>query len=192
MAARIRAAVIGADVLKKAVADYGQKVLRPAAKRGVTAGAKEVSSMARSLVPKRTKSLRRAIGWKVAAKKKGFGYVGVIGARRDTKKDRAAATAAEAAGRKSKKTLFRRTVKYKGREVVTNPANYAHLVEFGRRAVAVSKKKVLADGSMVFGKGVKAVPPRPFMRPAFEQTKGHCESLIAQHLRLAVLGGKPA
>ena len=138
--------------------------------------------MARSLVPKRTKSLRRAIGWKVAAKKKGFGYVGVIGARRDTKKDRAAATAAEAAGRKSKKTLFRRTVKYKGREVVTNPANYAHLVEFGRRAVAVSKKKVLADGSMVFGKGVKAVPPRPFMRPAFEQTKGHCESLIAQHL----------
>lgn len=189
MAARISAKVVGVEELKKAVAGYGVKVLRPAAKKGVTAGAKEVSSMAKSLAPKRTKSLRRAIGWKVAAKKKGFGYTGVIGARRDTKKDRAAAIAAEQQGRKSKKTLFRRTVKHKGREIVTDPKNYAHLVEFGRRAVTTSKK-TLSDGAMFFGKSVKAVAPRPFMRPAYEQTKAACEGHIARELRTAVFGRK--
>ncbi len=189
MAARISAAVVGAAELKKTVATYGEKVLRPAAKKGVTEGSKQVSQMAKSLAPKRTKSLRRAIGWLVKAKRKGFGYVGIIGARRDTKKDRAAGVLAEQQGTKSKKTLFRRVVKYKGREIVTNPKNYAHLVEFGRRAVTTSKK-VLSDGAMFFGKTVKAVAPHPFMRPAFEQTKGTCEGLIAQHLRLATLGRK--
>mgnify|MGYP000007505271 CR=1 FL=1 len=56
------------------------------------------------------------------------------------------------------------TKRFKGRKV--DPVKYAHLVEGGRGMTVPKLKKALADGETVFGKRVRAVAPKPFMKPA--------------------------
>lgn len=51
---------------------------------------------------------------------------------------------------------------------------WAHIVEYGAEPhEIVTKKKTLSDGTTAFGKRVMhpGLPPRPFLRPAFEQSK---------------------
>jgi hypothetical protein len=55
-----------------------------------------------------------------------------------------------------------------------NPGKYGHLVELGRAALKTPTKKgkkFLVGYGAVIGRHAKAVPPRPFMRPAFEAHK---------------------
>lgn len=182
---KLTAKLTGARQVERALEAIGRKALRPAARKGVVGAAQVVAKAAKALVPADTKSLRKAIGHKVKAIRDGSGFYGVVGPRRDTKKDQLAG-----------KFKFRRKVGSRkragGRPAVVkyaNPTKYAHLVEFGRRAVTVSKKTLLSDGTAVFGKGVKAVPPRPFMRPAWEANKAACEGVIRQALADAVRKG---
>ena len=62
---------------------------------------------------------------------------------------------------KLSKTIVKR---FKGRKV--DPVKYAHLVEGGREIVSPKSKKALSDGETVFGRRVRAVRAKPFMRPA--------------------------
>lgn len=55
---------------------------------------------------------------------------------------------------------------------------YAALVEYGSAYVIIKKKKVIATGR---------IPPKPFMRPAFESARSQAEQLIADELSKNVL-----
>jgi HK97 gp10 family phage protein len=183
---KLKAKLTGARQVEQALAAIGRKALRPAARKGVVGSAQVAAKAAKALVPANTKSLRKSIGHKVKAIRDGSGFYGLIGPRRDTKKSRDAGKFKYRVRVGSRKRAggLPSVVKY------ANPVKYAHLVEFGRRAVTVSKKTLLSDGSVVFGKRVKAVPPRPFMRPAWEANKAACEGIIRQALADAVKGAK--
>ena len=64
--------------------------------------------------------------------------------------------------------------------VKMRPVNYAHLVEYGRKAFGLKDKKVLASRTKVYGTKVGAVSRQPFMRPAFD----------AHHKGAVALAGK--
>ena len=66
------------------------------------------------------------------------------------------------------------------------PANYAHLIEYGHR-IARGGKLDRTDGRRVRrglfearGTDVGFVPPRPFMRPAWDETKRQCLETLAR------------
>lgn len=161
--------------LVKRLAALDRKVARKALKAGVNEVTKNVLWDAKSLVPKRTGLLRKSLGRKVKSYRGGAIIVGIIGPRRGF-----------------------RTV-YNG--VPINPVKYAHLVEYGRREVRVKKKKVLAGSgvpltkqvqqgpfrSVIFGVKVRSVPPRPFLRPAWEQNRTRAVDVIVRHLRLEII-----
>lgn len=70
---------------------------------------------------------------------------------------------------------------------VRKAAWYWRLIEFGRGAVTVKKAKVLgtpAEG--FFGRTVKAYPPHPFLRPAFEWGKYVALDAMIQELKIAM------
>lgn len=203
MSVKIKGRLAGVAGLKAVLKTAGPKAFKEGARKGVTAAAQVVSKAAKGLVPTRTKSLKKAIGHKVKANKQKTGYVGVVGPRKDVK-------GAVVGGTGKRRAKFRRKVKHKGRELIVNPVKYAHLVEKGRKAVRrkestgnkakrlfgkltkalglggnSARRPVLSDGQTVFGPKVKAVPPRPFMRPAWEGNKERCAALIRQKLKEA-------
>jgi HK97 gp10 family phage protein len=71
--------------------------------------------------------------------------------------------------------------------VTTGRAWYASLVEFGRAAVKIKRKRALSDGSKFYGTEVAAAPARPFMRPAFDSAGPRAIEAIAKRLRAGVL-----
>jgi HK97 gp10 family phage protein len=70
--------------------------------------------------------------------------------------------------------------------VTTGRAFYAKWLEFGRAAFTVKTKKVLSDGTTVFGTEVGAQPPRPFLRPAFDAAGPRAIEAIAKRLKAGV------
>ncbi len=67
--------------------------------------------------------------------------------------------------------------------VHVDPGNYGHLVERGRVAVTPTEKRIMRTPEGVFiGKRARAVPARPFMRPAFQQS-GRAFRLITERLK---------
>jgi HK97 gp10 family phage protein len=172
---KIKGRLDGTAALKAVLDVVGPKAFKEGARRGVTVAAQMVNKAAKSLVPTRTKSLKKAIGHKVKANKQKTGYIGVIGPRKDIK-------GAVIGGVGKKKAKFRRKVKHKGTELVVDPHKYAHLVEGGRKAVRITRRKVLSDGRAVYGTKVRAVPPRPFMRPAWESNAANAAAVIRQKI----------
>lgn len=71
------------------------------------------------------------------------------------------------------------------RRLVVNPVKYAHLVEGGRKANRVRTKRVMSDGRVVFGKRVRAVPPRPFLQPAYQRNVRRVEAAMWQEFAKA-------
>jgi HK97 gp10 family phage protein len=80
-----------------------------------------------------------------------------------------------------------------GRRYGSKDAYYWRWIEFGRGEVVVGKKRgaprggerAASLGNMTagwFGKSVKAVPARPFMRPAFEAKKYAAIETFRQHM----------
>ena len=93
-----------------------------------------------------------------------------------------------------KKSLGRRVKVYRGKGTAVgiigprkgqkddagrDPSNIAHLEEFGRKSVEVKTKKVLSDGTTIYGTKVQADPGRPFLRPAFDEARGQVGSAMA-------------
>ena len=148
--------------LVEKLAGLDRKVARKALKAGINDGTKAVLWDAKARTPRRTGLLRKSLGRKVKSYRGGAVIVGVIGPRRG----------------------FRMVID--GKPV--NPVKYAHLVEYGRREVVPKKKKVLADkvGKVIYGRKVRAVAPRPFMRPAWESNKGRVVEFVVERLRAAI------
>jgi HK97 gp10 family phage protein len=149
------------------LAGLDRKVARKALRKGLTEATRVVMWDARALVPKRTGTLRKSIGRKVWTKRGGAVIAGIIGPRKG----------------------FR--VLVRGRPV--NPVRYAHLVEFGRRAVVAKKKATGAAGVLsegkggeVFGPRVASAAPRPFMRPAWERNKDRIVAVLVRELENGV------
>lgn len=189
MPAPIQAQLTGlADVLKRFRGV--ESVMRGASRRGVNEATKLVLAAAKANVPRRTGMLRKSLGRKVVAMKNGGGYVGIVGPRKDVSdRERARRQQEFEAGKRKRapgKARFRKVVKYKGREITVNPVHYAHLVEYGTKPGAPTKKRVMSDGEQVFGVRTTGSPPRPFLRPAWESNKAACEGVILQSLRDAL------
>jgi HK97 gp10 family phage protein len=160
------------------LAEIDRKIARKALKAGINEVSKAVLWDAKSLVPKRTGLLRKSLGRKIKSYRNGAVIVGIIGPRKG----------------------FRLVIN----GVPVNPVKYAHLVEFGRREVRPKKKKVLAGSGIpvagkaskqmgpyrqvIFGKRVRSVAPRPFLRPAWEHNKARAVGVIIQALHAALRG----
>ena len=164
---RIESSAINELVAKLASID--RKIGRKALKDGINEGTKVVTADAKAGVPRRTGQLRKSIGRKVWVKKGGAVIYGLVGPR------------------KGFRTL------YQGKYI--DPVKYAHLVEFGRREVVagVAKgkptgKKVLSSGKggQIFGKKVRSVAPRPFMRNAWESNEHRVTQIVVEKLRQAI------
>lgn len=185
----ITARVVGANGIRALLLEMTAKKFRLAARKAINDCTKIVLAAAKTLVPKRTGSLRKALGRKVVSKKDGSGYVGIVGPRKDMSEKKRARLQLEYEQGKRKRApgkRFRRTVKYKGREFVVNPVLYAHLVEYGSAPHAAKSKKVQSDGETVFGSRTAGAKPRPFLRPAWDGNKAACEAIIRNAMREAL------
>ena len=187
----VRGRITGlADVLKRFAGI--ERVFRSATRKGVNEATRLVLASAKANVPKRTGMLRKALGRKVVALKgQGRGYVGIVGPRKDlSESERAKRQREFEAGLRKKapgKARFRKVVKYKGREILVNPIKYAHLVEYGTKSGRPKgSKRVMSDGETVYGTKTQGSPPRPFLRPAWEQNKAACEGVILVALKDAL------
>jgi hypothetical protein len=56
--------------------------------------------------------------------------------------------------------------------------------------VSVKTAKVLSNGTVFFGRHVRAVPARPFMRPALDGAKGYALGIIREEVAKAIAKGK--
>ena len=168
----LRVKVRVADAAVQAVRRKLDAVDRKAATAAVRAGIEEVTRAvlkdAKALVPERTGQLRKSLGRRVRVYRRSRVVVGIVGPRRGFK------------------------VVVGG--VPVDPARYAHLVEFGRAAVRAKeggllsseKTAVAPDQPRVFGRSVGPVPPRPFLRPAWDAHKARAKFVLLRHLAAAL------
>lgn len=189
---RVKVEVRGLDDLVRRLKDLDRKAARKAMRAGVAEVTRLVTREAKSLVPVRTGLLKKAIGGRVKTAKGGTHVYGVVKPRggvmvRATPANlaKAAAGGKVVASRNGKKVLRRFRVNVAGVGVV-DPVKYAHLVEFGRVATRPKKKKVMKGGGVVYGTHARAVPPRPFMRPAWDKYRGVAGDVIKGHLDRAI------
>jgi HK97 gp10 family phage protein len=179
----VASAKVKLRVESKAIASLAARLAqvdRKAARKAIKAGVNEVTQAvlwdAKALVPKRTGLLRKSLGRKVKSYRGGAVITGIIGPRKG----------------------FRTMIN----GVFVNPVKYAHLVEYGRREVRPKKKKLLVGSGVpvagkaakffgpwqrvIYGTKVRSVPPRPFMRPAWEHNRLRAVGIIIQHLHRAL------
>lgn len=177
------------DLIQR-LADVDKRAARKAMKQGVNEVTKLVLAEVKSLVPTNTGMLKKSLGRFVKVGDGGRSVLGVV-------KPRAGVWMADAPGlvgrrmtRNGKTRVFVQKFKLTPQGPlarVVNPVRYAHLVEFGRVAVTVKKKKVLSGGGVVYGRKVAAMAPRPFMRPAWDKYQGQATAIVAKYLSQAML-----
>ena len=154
MAFAIKGEITGlADVFRQ-LRNVDKKVRNRLLKKAIRAASKLVLTSAKAKVAVRTGLLRKSLGIKVKVYRKSGIVVGIVGPRTGYKGS--------------------------GKDPDENPTNIAHLVEKGRKAVMVRTKKTLSDGTTAYGREAKAVPARPFLRPAFDENKAAAEALIRE------------
>lgn len=182
MAVGFKAKLEGVEKAIHSLDGLGRTLRNKILRKAVNASARIMLKAARSLAPRGTGLLKKSLGVRIKTYQKSGAVVAIIGPRTGFKKTRQGKTL----------TAFGKKMKASGQ----NPTKYVHLIEFGRAEVRVKKKKVLSDGSTIYGTVVKSVPPRPFLRKAFEQTKNAVVETMKQRIAeelekaAAALGGK--
>lgn len=174
-----------ADLVQR-LADVDRKAARKAMKDGVNEVTKLVLAEAKKLVPRRTGQLKKSLGRFVQVKGGGRVIFGVVKPRAGVWSADAPGLAGRRVTRNGKTRVFVQKFKttFEGRPV--NPVYYAHLVEFGRAAVTVKKKKVLAGGGVVYGTHVAMMAPREFMRPAWDKYRYQSVVILERYLAEAL------
>lgn len=152
--------VEGVEALLLTLSLLEKKVATQVLAAAVTKALAPYRSAARRRAPMATGLLKIAIANVVRRYKKGGMntiVVGVSGPRRNVGGKRASAI--RAAGHENRE-----------------PANYAHLVEFGTKAHTIlpgpTKKAITVNGQPKAVADVHGVKARPFMRPAWDSVKG--------------------
>lgn len=133
-----------------------RKVIRAAISKASTVILQEVKSR----VPKRSGLLKKSMGRKVKTYTRTGTVIAIVGPRVGHRK------------------------LYKGNYI--DPVKYAHLVEFGRKASVVRKKKVMSDGSVIYGKKTKPVAPKPFIRQSWAARKHDVRKIIIDELNRGI------
>jgi HK97 gp10 family phage protein len=167
----------------RSLREVDRKAARKAIRKGVSQVTKLVLAAAKRNVPKRTGLLRKSLGRFVKSSNSGAGVVGIVKPRGGVKVKRVWVP-------KFRKTVgkqrFQKSTRAFTGDGTISPLRYAHLVEFGRSAVTTKRKKLLSGGGQIWGVKVRAVPPRPFMRPAWEEYKSAAPGIIEQYLSEAI------
>jgi len=182
MAFAVKARLTGVEQALRNLGAMTRTVRNTILRKAVNASSRLVLDAARALVPQGTGMLKRSLAVRIQTYRGSGAVVAVIGPRTGYQKTRQG----------KKQTAFGRKIKDSGQD----PSKYAHLVEFGRASVQVKKARVLSDGATFYGRVVQSVPPRPFLRPAYEREKARVIAtmyqLIAEELNKAAkaLGGK--
>jgi len=154
------------DGLKETLAlldDIKRGVRNRIMRKALRAGARPIIKAARSLVPQRTRQMKKALGVIIRTYTSGV-VAAILGVRKGFK------------------------VEIDGRWV--NPEKYLHLVLFGRGEVVAGMakgqptgKRVLSDEEVIYGRHVAAVPGNNFLAAAFEQGKSAALEAIAETVR---------
>lgn len=194
-------------------------VQRKYARKGVTKAARVMAKAAKQLAPRESGALKKSIAFRVFTYKDKSGVGAVIGPARNVTKPKGWGTKAvrfaiTRTKRGKAKIASKKAIAAGGISEYRTPANYAHLVEFGRNAIRAGKasrrgtigriarklgskgilgfrntgKRVLANAAtgQIFGTEVQAAKPKPFMRPAYDSTKGRCMQIIADELAAGI------
>lgn len=138
------------------VARTGQKVT----KQAVRAATQPLLVDMRASAPYRSGTLRKSVKKVVRGYRKNGIVVGLVGVSRGI------------------------SGTHNGKRVV--PANYAHLVEFGRKKVTAKNAKVLSSGAIVFGRTAKAAEPKPFIRPAYDRQEQRMKHIARSEVKKGV------
>ncbi len=196
MAYTIKSRVQGVEQAVKALDELRRAVRNRIMKKALRKGARIIVTAARGLVPKGTRELSKSLGIVMRTYKNSGVVVAIIGPR---------------TGRKTTQSDSR------GRSYANDPANYAHLVEGGRKAVeagtrskltgprgskrasaTATGKKVLYGHGRFWGPKVRPAAPRPFLHQATADTQSRVRdvvnSTIADELAkeaVKAAGGKP-
>lgn len=169
----------GLDATLKNLRMFPIAIQRKVIRKAITKGSQPVAKAAKANVPTDSKQYKKSIGYKVWTGRKTGVVLAFIGPRLGFK------------------TMF------KGKP--RDPRYYAHLVEFGRKAVRPKNKSVLfglppkgtkgnysgilyAKGSRHwYGKQVAAARPQYPLRRAFRSTKSQVESEILFYLQQGII-----
>jgi hypothetical protein len=170
--AAVKAGLVGGAVesLCRRLVDLDKKLAKKSLRAAVNDATKAVLWSAKRKVRKRSGLLYKAMGRLIRVKNT-TRIVGVVGPRAGF-------------GR----FISGGVLNFVGGKRV-NPAKYAHLIEYGRLVVVPKKKKVLADkaAGVVFGRAVRAVPPSPFLRPAFDENKAAAVAAVESRVRAGLI-----
>lgn len=173
----MRREVSGVRELQAIFAQLEPRHFRPAARKAVDESGKLVLREMRSRVRVKSGELKRDLGRKTKALKSGNGYVSIIGARRMTFRQYAREYSKFRAGKRKKAPRRREAWRR------------VHLEEFGRRAVTAKTKKVLSDGTVIYGKTVRAAPGSGFMKRTALATEQPVKELIKARMKEAAKAG---
>ena len=151
-----------APLLRKLRQLAGRTEMGKVARKAMYAMTTPVLKTARDKVRVRYKVLKRSLGRRIKTYRQSGVTLGLVGPRKG----------------------FRTVID--GKPV--DPINYAHLVEFGRKAVRVKKARVLsagknAPGKKVFGQEVRAALPWPYLRPAFDVNRERVQVIGAKVIK---------
>lgn len=135
--------VLGLAELKNKMLTLGSKINRQALRSALVAGAKEIKKEAIALAPIKTGRMRRALYIKKMGKPNPFQENVIVGVR-------------------SGKRLQKRDL----------DAYYWKFIEFGHLTRPKGKSRSNSARISAAAAGAKMVPAQPFVRPAFENSKG--------------------
>ncbi len=169
MAFAIKGELTGLDDVLRNLQGVKRSVRNRALRTAITKVSRRMAAAAKAKVEKRTGLLKKSLGFKVRTYKNRSVVAGVIGP----------------------KTGMKQTVTLPdGTTEVEDPSKIAHFVEKGRQAVSIKTARVLSNGTVFFGRHVRAVPARPFLRPAFDAAKGYALGIIREEVAKAVAKGR--
>lgn len=164
--------VLGVSELVQRLNALPKKVRNRGMRQALSKAAKPVVAATKARAPVRTGLLRQSIASKVIKGRDG-NYRALIGEKRlKTTKRR------KKAGFKPTKTVTKRMAEL-GVEG-TDPARYAHLVEFGH---AKRPRGFFSRVARFFGIGGGRVGARPFAQPGLEAAAGAAQAALQQSLR---------
>ena len=146
MAYKIKGKIEGLRDVLAALDNVEKKVKKKAIRKAAGVAGTIVLKAAKARARKATGLLRKSLGKKIKVYKSGAVGVAIVGPRLG----------------------FRQVVSRGGRDVLSNPTKYAHLVELGTSHSAA----------------------HPFLRSALEQTRGQVREAMAKAIAEVVAGGK--
>jgi hypothetical protein len=180
----VRAKLDGLQPILKRLEGLKRSMQKSIIRKAVDAAGKETEAAIKPLVPKDTGLLLRSMGRKVVVGRKSGVALAIVGPRTGYKVVRAQARTAKSqtAFAVNKKTgKVRKVILRLGSRspVQSNPTQYGHLVEGGRKGVKPTSKKALAFASGVYASAGPVKATR-FMARGLEAAKGRVVGVMTQ------------